>query len=116
LGLSNSISKQSNYKFYIFPFLKNSSFKTFLSINLNSNRRFYSFYFPLIIVFVVLFISSFFFTSNYSKEKMMKNKIERLLEDNIVIEEEGIKQKRLNDSLKKENISLKRTISRIKQN
>ncbi|PZO31430.1 MAG: hypothetical protein DCE86_08895, partial [Flavobacteriaceae bacterium] len=39
LGLSNSISKQSNYKFYIFPFLKNSSFKTFLSINLNSNRR-----------------------------------------------------------------------------
>ncbi|QEE50706.1 HAD family hydrolase [Flavobacterium alkalisoli] len=106
LGLSNSISRQSNYKFYLFPFLKNSSFKTFLSINLNSSRRFYSFYFPLIFVFLIFFISSFFFKSNFSEEKVMKNKIERLLEDNIHLEQEGIKQKKLCDSLKVENSSL----------
>lgn len=116
LSLSNSISKQSTYRYY---FLSFKSCKKF-GVTLNSNKRFMFFYYPLIGVLLLFSFASFFMDSNASKDKdntqriillhQEKNdlqKVKKLSKKSVEKSADDVKnksiyvQKKANDSIEK---------------
>lgn len=98
IGLSNSITKQSSFNFF-FGFIK-----------LNSKRRFWFFYGPLIFIFFIFFIFSFCLDNG----KMTSEK-EVLKMENAKLANKMITSKKQTDSLKKELYRAKKHISILEQ-
>ena len=93
LGLSNSISKESSFKF--------------LRIDLNSNKRFRFFYYPLITVLIIFGFASLFIDSKEETKQVLK----QVLIENKKLAGEKIMYKKSIDSLK---LALKKSDNSLK--
>jgi len=102
MGLSNSISKESSFKYW--------------GMDLNSNKRFSFFYYPLIAVLFIFGLASMYVDLSIKNKTENTTEFDMLLNKNYKLTEEKLKEIKYVDSLKLELFKTENRLKILKNN